>query len=100
MMGKQYTGMGFVGFDNHTKKYVSIWFDNFGTSILLFEQLSGSPKNTIVMEAHHNDALQGPVVYRTVEKDIDDDHYTLELFVKNKSGTEFKMMETHYTRKK
>ena len=52
------------------------------------------------MEACHTDALQGPVSYRTVEKSIDNDNYTLDLYMTGKGGKEFKMMETVYTRKK
>ena len=100
MMGQHYMGMGVMGFDNHTKRYVSTWFDNFGTSILYFEEIPTMDKSTMVMEAHHLDAIQGAVLYRTVETTIDDENYTLDLYMIDKNQTEFKMMETLYTRTK
>ncbi len=98
MMGRHYMGMGVMGFDNHTKKYVSTWFDNMGTSILFFEEVPTMDKDSMVMEARHMDAIQGLVTYRTVETTIDSDNYRLELYVVDKNNMEFKMMDTLYTR--
>jgi hypothetical protein len=100
MGGMPYMGMGVIGFDNHTKKFVSTWYDNFGTSILYFEEKSSGGGKPLMMEACHMDKFQGPVTYRTIEKDVDNDHYTLELYMIGKDRKEFKMMETLYTRSK
>jgi hypothetical protein len=99
MMGKRYSGMGIIGFDNHTKKHVSTWFDNFGTAILLFEEIVGTDPTSMVMEARHLNAIAGAVLYRTVKTTIDDNNYTLDLYMIDKSRIQFKMMEIRYTRK-
>ncbi|MFN0318517.1 MAG: DUF1579 domain-containing protein, partial [Burkholderiales bacterium] len=37
MMGQPYTGMGITGYDNLSKKYVSIWLDTMGTGPFMME---------------------------------------------------------------
>ena len=33
MMGAPFTGLSFMGYDNHTEKYVSTWMDNMSTAV-------------------------------------------------------------------
>ena len=37
MMGSTFTGINIIGYDNHTKKYVSTWIDSMSTGIYYFE---------------------------------------------------------------
>lgn len=37
MMGQPYTGIGVHGYDNLTKKYVTMWIDSMGTGIFFME---------------------------------------------------------------
>jgi hypothetical protein len=99
MMGP-FTGIGFVGYDNFTKKFISTWMDSTSTAILFFEGTASRDGKTITMENHSENPLRGKMTFRSVTKLIDDDHYAFELYGTDKSGKENKMMETLYTRNK
>jgi hypothetical protein len=99
MMGSTFTGLGVTGFDNHTKKYVSTWFDSMGTAILYFEGIAGVDGKTITQESHHDDPFKGPMTWRSVTRIVDDNTHLFELYGTDKSGKEEKMMEITYTRK-
>ena len=36
-MGQPFSGIGYTGYDNVKKKYVSTWMDNMGTMIMVME---------------------------------------------------------------
>lgn len=99
MMGTPFNGIGFMGYDNHTGKYVSTWMDSMGTAILLFEGTASEDGRTITQEAHYDDPIQGPMVYRAVTKLVDDNTFEFEMYGTDKTGKEEKMMEIAYIRK-
>lgn len=99
MMGTPFAGIGFMGYDNYTKKYVNAWMDSMGTSILLFEGTASPDGKTITQTSHYDDPIMGPMEFRAVTTIIDDNTHGFELYGKDKSGKEDKMMETIYTRK-
>jgi hypothetical protein len=99
MMGNPFTGIGVTGYDNHTKKYVSTWMDSMGTSILFFEGTAGRDGKTITQESHHDDAVRGPMTWRSVTRIVNENTYLFELYNIDKRGKEEKMMEITYTRK-
>src|SRR5512133_2001226 len=37
MMSDQFTGINIIGYDNHTKKFKSVWIDSMSTGISFFE---------------------------------------------------------------
>ena len=55
MMGSPFTGIGVIGYDNHTKKYVSTWMDSMGTAILFFEGTASADGKTITQECRYDD---------------------------------------------
>lgn len=99
MMGAPFAGIGFMGYDNNTKKYVNTWMDSMGTSILLFEGTASPDGKTITQTSQYNDPIQGPMEFRAVTTIVDDNTLGFEMYGKDKSGKEDKMMETIYTRK-
>lgn len=99
MMGTPFSGIGFTGYDNHTKKYLSTWMDSMGTSILFFEGTAGADGKTITQESRYDDPIKGAVKWRSVTRIIDDDTHLFEMYSADKSGKEEKMMEITYTRK-
>ena len=99
MMGSPFTGIGFMGYDNHTKKYVSTWLDNMGTGIYLFEGSAGPDGRSIVQTCRYDDPVQGVMEWRSVTRLVDDNTYAVEMYGTDKSGKEKKMMEGTYTRK-
>ena len=100
MMGSPFTGIGFAGYDNHTKKYVSTWMDSMGTAILFFEGTASADGKTITQEARYDDPIRGPMKWRSVTRIVDDNTHVFEMYSADKSGKEEKMMEITYSRKR
>ena len=99
MMGG-YSGIGFTGYDNHTKKYVSTWMDSMSTGILFFEGTADAGGKTITQKSRYNDPVKGPAEWRSVTRIVDDNTEIFEMYNSVKGGKEEKMMEITYTRKK
>ncbi|MHC4936556.1 MAG: DUF1579 domain-containing protein [Planctomycetota bacterium] len=97
MMGMPTEGMGVSGYDNARKIYHATWFDTWGTGVT---QMDGTRKgDTITYAGNTTDAAQGASVpMRMVMKTIDDDHFTLEMFMKGPDGQEFRNMKLSYAR--
>jgi len=100
MMGAPFTGIGFCGYDNHTKKYVSTWMDSMGTAIMYFEGTAGADGKTITQRSSYDDPFKGPMKWRTVTRFLDDDTHVFEMYSSDMSGKEEKMLEITYTRRK
>lgn len=100
MMGSHFSGIGYLGYDNHKRKYVSTWLDTMGTGIYYFEGTAGDNGRTITQICDYDDPVQGPVKWRSVTKLVDDDTLEFEMFTTNSSGNEEKMAEMTYTRSK
>ena len=95
----RYNGIGFTGYDNHTKKYVSTWMDSMSTGIMVFEGTAGADGKTITQTARFDDPVQGPMQWRSVTRIVDGKNFVFEIYSTGKSGKEEKMMEITYTRK-
>lgn len=99
MMGTPFKGIGLMGYDNHTGKYVSTWMDSMGTAILLFEGTASEDGKTITQKSRYDDPIQGPMEYCAVTRIVDDNTFEFEMYGTDKTGKEEKMMEITYTRK-
>ena len=55
MMGMAFTGMGVTGFNNATKKFESIWYDNMGTGIM--KSVGEADNDIITMYSEHVDPM-------------------------------------------
>lgn len=97
-MGQPFEGMGFTGCDNVIQTYQTIWMDNMGTGMMLGEGTYDPGKQTLTDQGYFTDPMIGHRDYRGVLTFIDDDHYRYELYVPDKNGKEFRMMEIAYTR--
>ncbi len=93
MGGEPYTGINLIGFDNHTKKFVSVWVDTMSTGIYYFEGTASRNGKTITQENSYDDPVKGPCVWRTVTRIKDDNTVEFEMFLTPKRGKEQKMME-------
>ncbi len=100
MRGTPVAGMVIMGYDNHTKKYITASLGSMGTGIFMFEGPESADGMTIIQENHYNEPVMGPMTYRAVTKIVDENTYTFEMTGMDKSGKEMKMMETTYIRKK
>lgn len=99
MMGQPFTGICLMGYDNHTKKYQSIWIDTMSTGITFFEGTASRDGRTIKQESRYDDPVHGPSVWRTVTRIKDDNTIEFEMFLTPKGQKEIKMMEMTITRK-
>ncbi len=100
MMGEPFTGINLIGYDNHTKKYVSTWVDSMSTAIYCFEGTGSADGKTITQETSYDDPARGPMVWRSVTKIVDDNTMEYEMYVTPKGGKEEKMMVMTVTRKR
>ncbi len=98
MMGAPFTGINILGFNNHTKKYESIWIDSMSTAVYFFVGTGSSDGKTITQECSYDDPVKGPAVWRSVTRIKDDNTQEFEMFITPKSGKEEKMMEMTVTR--
>ncbi len=99
MMGRPYTGLSLLGYDNHTRKYQSIWVDTMSTGVYFFEGTGGRDGRTIKQESRYDDPVHGPSVWRTVTRIKDDNTIAFEMFLIPKGKKEIRMMEMTITRK-
>ena len=97
-MGQPFEGMSLTGFDNGKQAYQTIWMDNMGTGMMIGEGTYDPSKKTLTDQGHFTDPMIGQRSYRGVVTFIDDDHYSYEMYVADKNGNEFRMMEIMYTR--
>jgi hypothetical protein len=98
MMGAPFTGINILGYNNHTKKYESIWIDSMSTAVYFFVGTGSSDGKTITQECSYDDPVKGPAVWRSVTRIKDDNTQEFEMFITPKSGKEEKMMEMTVTR--
>ena len=100
MMGSPFTGINLLGYDNHTKKYVSTWIDSMSTGIYYFEGTASADGKTITQECSYDDPVRGPMVWRSVTKIVNDNTVEYEMYLTPKGGKEEKMMEMTVSRKR
>ena len=99
MMGQPFTGIGVIGYDNHTKKYISTWMDSMGTGIYVMEGTASADGKTITQKGQYDDPIEGHMKLRGVTKMMDDNTEIFEMYGTGKKGKEAKMMEITYRRK-
>jgi len=100
MMGSPFTDINLIGYDNHTKKYVSTWIDSMSTGIYYFEGTASADGKTITQESSYDDPVRGPMVWRSVTRIVDNNTLEYEMYLTLKRGKEEKMMEMTVTRKR
>jgi hypothetical protein len=100
MMGSPFSGINLIGYDNHTRKYMSTWIDSMSTGIYYFEGTAGADGRTITQESSYDDPVRGPMVWRSVTRIVDDNTLEYEMVLIPKGGKEEKMMEMTVTRKR
>src|SRR5512135_733440 len=99
MGGESFKGINILGYDNHTKKYLSVWIDSMSTGIYFFEGTASGDGRTITQESRYDDPVKGPSLWRTVTKIKDDNTLEFTMYLTPKSGKEEKMMEMTVMRK-
>ncbi|MCI0651893.1 MAG: DUF1579 domain-containing protein [Planctomycetes bacterium] len=94
-----FEGTGFTGFDNISKKFVAVWFDNMSTSIATMEGTADATGKIITFAGTCNCPMEGgPKKIKSVLTTKDDNNFTYQGYSYDKSGKEWLGMEITYTR--
>ncbi|HTO76894.1 MAG TPA: DUF1579 domain-containing protein [Thermoanaerobaculia bacterium] len=98
-MGQPFSGIGYTGYDNVTKKYIGTWMDTASTGMMSSSgNMSGK---SMKMAATMSDPMSGKVTHSTETFTIvDNDHNRMEMWDKGPDGKPVKVMQIDYTRKK
>lgn len=96
VFGQPYRGMRVYGYNNWTKQYEATWVYTGSTAILSLNGASSDDGKTVKYTGSFTDPSGGKQTLRVVVKQIDDDHFTVELYG---NGGEGPVLETTYTRK-
>ena len=101
MMGQPFSGMGYWGYDNITKKYTGTWMDSMGTAMMNSTGKMDASGKVMTYTAMMNDPMTGKLCKITEKVTVtDNDHHMMEMWGPDPSGKNYKMMEITYTRKK
>lgn len=99
-MGKPFEGIGITGYDNVRGEYTSMWLDNMGTGIMTATSQFDSPTRTLKETGSFACPMTGEKdkTFRAEWKIMNTNHYTYEMYTKDKDGKEFKSLEITYKR--
>jgi hypothetical protein len=101
MMGQPFSGMGYAGYDNITKKYTGTWMDSMGTAMMNSTGKADASGKVLTYTAMVNDPMTGKLCKITEKVTVaDNDHHMMEMWGPDPSGKNYKMMEITYVRKK
>ena len=99
--GQPFVGRGVYGYDNIQQKFVSIWYDNMGTGIMMSYDSTYDPAaKKLTEEGNMSCPMTNNQRWYRAELTFgeDEDHYTYETFMKDENGEEYRAMLIEYTR--
>lgn len=100
-MGQPFMGLGYTGYDNFEKKYISTWLDNMGTGIMVTKGTADKSGKVITSWGTVPDPVKKKMVkMKTVAKMTDADHMSHEMWAPGDDGKLFKTLQVDYARKK
>ena len=98
-MGQPFSGIGYTGYDNTTKKYVGTWMDTASTGVMVSKGTMAG--NVMKSSASMVDPMTGKMTTLTMKTTVkDNDHHTMQMSGPGPDGKVYKMMEIEYSRKK
>jgi len=100
VMGMPMEGFGIDAYDNGKKVFLSTWYDNMGTGIMMLKGTYNEAAKTMTYEGTSYEPVSGKdVKVRELLKFIKDGYMVMEMFMNDGTG-EFKSMEIEMTRTK
>jgi hypothetical protein len=100
-MNMPFSGLGYTGYDNYKKKYLSVWMDTLGTVMMHSTGSFNASGKVLSSSARMDDFTTGKVMTIREKMTIaSKDEMLFEMFMPGPDGKEFRMMEIRYTRKK
>jgi hypothetical protein len=100
MRGQAFTSIHLDGYNNVTKQYEASWIYTRGTAIMNLTGTSTDGGKTINYKATYVNDQGAKQTLEIIHRQIDDDHFVMELIGRNPDGSKGATMETTYTRKK
>ncbi len=99
MAGMPYGGIGYVGFDNASRRYQQTWLESNGTGILVLTGAETAPGKEWTFSGTRSGPGGKPCKQRVVVKYVGDDKQVIEGYADDGRG-EMQCMELVYTRSK
>jgi hypothetical protein len=100
MMGTQFTGIGYIGYDNIDKKYVGTWMDTMSTMIMSHSGTADASGKVLNMNGSFKTPDGKTFKDRHTTRIIDNNKHMFEMFHTGPDGKEVKVGEITYTRVK
>jgi len=100
MMGNTMHGTSYTGFDRFKQKYLSIWFDDMSTAMLMSYGTCDGDVCTFFGEMDDPMTGEANKKIKQVARWVDDNTRTFAMYDQLPDGTEWMTMEVTYTRKK
>jgi hypothetical protein len=99
-MGQPFSGLGYTGYDNITKKYTGTWMDSASTAMMNMTGKADTEGKVMTFNGTVNDPMTGKACKINSKVTVaDNDHHTMEMWGPDPSGKVYKMMEITYARK-
>lgn len=100
MNGMPFEGIQTLGFDNAKQRYVATWIDNMGTNIMPVMEGTADKSGKVITIAG---TLEDPVRLKSMSvREVwtikSQDEHDFEMWTKDETGQEFKVLEIVYTR--
>jgi hypothetical protein len=100
-MGQPFEGIGYTGYDNYKKQFISTWMDTMGTSMLISKGTADATGKILTSTGEWDDAMTGKKsTVREVVRIVDNDTHVMEMYMPGPDGKEYRNMEITYARKK
>ncbi len=99
-MGQPFAGMGLMGYDNMTKKYVSTWTDTMSTGMMVTYGTADAAHKSFTMEGEMPDPMAAGKMakYKTVTTIEGADKSTYKMFCAGPDGKEYCCLDITYTK--
>ena len=97
--GKEFQGVGTMGYDNAAKLVVSTWYDSMGTGIVYSSGPAAAKGKDLELRGEMTCPIKGPMTLRQVHKQESENRCIVTMY-NIIDGKETKSMELAYTREK
>lgn len=100
-MQQPFEGMGYTGYDNSKKQYVSWWMDTASTAGTMTTGSTAPDGKSLTLAGSTDDPASGATSQvKEIITVLDADHHNFEMWMTDASGNSSKTMAIAYTRRK
>jgi hypothetical protein len=98
--GIKFEGHGLDGYNQHTKKYISVWVDSMSSATMHMEGNYDAEKKLVVMTGESLGPDGKPQKFKATTENKDKDHFTFRMYMVDAEGKENLAFTIEYTRRK